>query len=272
LTAHPDALQPVRTIVELRRAKATRRLGLILGFQDTNMLEGDPDRLELFANLGVRIIQLTYNARNQVGDGCLEPGNAGLSRFGRQVVERMNDLGILVDLSHCGQQTTADAIRQSGRPVAITHSGCSAVFAHPRSKRDEELQAMADRGGVIGIYLMPFLNPEGPPHLEHVLQHIEHAVNVCGEDHVGIGSDNSITPTVADDTYRRILYAFADERARLGIGAPREHEVLFVEELNDPCRMDILADALAARGHSTSRIEKILGANFLRLFHDVWTS
>jgi membrane dipeptidase len=118
--------------------------------------------------------------------------------------------------------------------------------------------------------MMPFLNAEGPARAEHFIAHVEHAIRVCGEDHVGVGSDNSTTPTVADETYRRTLRAFADERARRGIGAPREYEVLFVEELNEPRRMETIADRLLARGHSEARVEKILGGNWLRLFSDVW--
>ncbi len=270
LTNHPDVLLKVHSVADLAKAKETDRLGLIYGFQDATMLEGDVGRLPLFHNHGVRVIQLTYNLRNKLGDGCLEPANAGLSRFGRAVVQSMNDLGMLVDLSHCGQQTTADAIAASRLPVACTHSGCSAVYEHPRSKHDRELRALADKGGVIGIYMMPFLNAEGPARAEHFLQHVEHAIRVCGEDHVGVGSDNSITPTVADEAYRKTLYEFADERQRLGIGAPREHEVLFVEGLNRPRRMETIADALLGRGYSESRVEKIIGGNFARLFDEVW--
>jgi membrane dipeptidase len=267
---HADVFMQVRTVPDLLAAKEAGKVGLIYSFQDTAMLEGDLGRLDLFDDFGIKVIQLTYNLRNQVGDGCLETGNSGLSKFGRDVVARMNELGIAVDVSHCGQRTTAEAIETSTRPVAITHSGCQAVFMHPRSKRDKELRAMADGGGVLGVYLMPFLNAEGPATTEHLMQHIEHAVNVCGEDHVGIGSDNSITPTDATPEYRAGLEAFAAERQRQGIGAPREYELLFVPELNTPRRMEQIADALLARGHSESRVQKIVGGNWERYFRDVW--
>jgi membrane dipeptidase len=270
LTEHPDVLVKVQSLRDFELAKQTKRLGLIYGFQDAAMLEGDLERLDLFLQFGVKVIQLTYNLRNQLGDGCLEPGNAALSKFGHAAVERMNELGIVVDASHCGQRTTATAIETSSAPVAITHSGCRAVFEHPRSKRDEELRRMADKGGVIGIYMMPFLNPEGPATAEHLMQHIEYAVNLCGEDHVGIGSDNSITPTVDDAAYREMLREFAIERQRLQIAAPRENELLFVLDLNSPRRMEMIADHLLARGHSERRVEKIIGGNWVRLFGDVW--
>ena len=268
--AHPDVFLRIRTAADLEAANASRRLGVILGFQDTTMLGTDVRRVDRFHADGVRIIQLTYNQENAVGFGCLHPEDGGLTAFGHDVVARMDDLGVLVDLSHCGDRTTLDGIGASRHPVAITHSGCRALFDHPRSKDDDTLRALAERGGVIGIYMMPFLNPEGPPTADDFFRHVEHAVQVCGEDHVGVGSDNSITPTVADDAYMTALTAFADERARLGIGAPREHEVLFVPELNAPDRMLRVAEGLLERGHSETRVEKILGGNFRRLFEEVW--
>ncbi|MEO8450905.1 MAG: membrane dipeptidase, partial [Gemmatimonadota bacterium] len=194
LAAHPDTFLKVRTVADIAEAKRLGKLGLIYGFQDAVMLEGDAGRLALFHRYGVKIIQLTYNVRNLLGDGCLEPGDAGLSRHGRDVVARMNELGQLVDLSHCGTHTTNDGIDASAKPVGITHSGCKAVFDHPRSKSDATLKKMADKGGVVGIYLMPFINAAGQPTAADLVKQIEHAVQVVGEDHVGIGSDLSITP------------------------------------------------------------------------------
>jgi len=270
LTAHPGTLTKVRSVMELEDAKASGRLGLIYGFQDSAMLEGDLERLQLFHNLGVRIIQLTYNVRNLAGDGCLERAPGGLSRFGHSLVERMNDLGVLVDLSHCSEPTTRDGIDASRSPVAITHSGCRAVYDHPRSKSDEVLRRLADRGGVLGIYLMPFLNASGPATANNVLRHIEHAVNVCGEDHVGIGSDQSITPVRLTPEYAEQQRVFSEQRQRLGIAAPREDELLFVPEINTPRRLETIADMLLQSSHNEARVEKIIGGNFARLFGEVW--
>ncbi len=267
---HPEVLAVAASVAEIEAAKAAGKLALILGFQDTFMLGTDLARMDEFRGMGVPIVQLTYNLPNLVGQGCLSPDNGGLTDFGRELVAHMATAGVLVDLSHCGQRTTAEAIAESPGPVSITHSGCAAVYQHPRSKQDAELRAMADKGGVIGIYTMPFLNPEGPATADDFYRHIEHAVNVCGEDHVGIGTDNSITPTVDDEAYRATLQGFADERQRLGIGAPREHELLFVPELNDPMRMSMVADGLLARGHGEARVAKILGGNWMRLFGEVW--
>lgn len=267
---HSDVFARIRTAADLTRAKEAGRVGLIYGFQDTVALGADLERLDTFHALGVRIVQLTYNGRNRVGDGSLEPGNAGLSRFGVELVERMNTLGVLVDLSHCGQRTTAEGIQRSARPVAITHTGCRAVFDHPRNKRDEELRACAHGGGVVGIYLMPYLNASGPPTAEDVMLHLEHALTTCGEDHVGIGSDQSIHPIDASpDYYRRVEEEVARRKA-LGVSAPREDTAPFVPELNQPRRMELIADRLADRGHPDRVIEKVLGANFRRLFEEAW--
>ncbi len=267
---HPDVLTLAATTAEIETARAADKLALIMGFQDTVMLGTDLARMDEFHGMGVKVVQLTYNLPNLVGEGCLSPGNGGLTDFGRELVAHMAATGVLVDLSHCGQRTTAEAIEVAPGPVAITHSGCAAVYEHPRSKQDAELRAMADKGGVLGLYMMPFLNPEGPATAEDFYRHIEHAVNVCGEDHVGIGTDNSITSTVDDEAYRATLQGFADERQRLGIGAPREHELLFVPELNDPMRMLMVADGLLARAHGEERVEKILGGNWMRLFGEAW--
>ena len=252
----------------------TKRLGVVLGFQDTVPFEGRIENVDIFRNLGVRVTQLTYNVRNLVGDGCLEPANGGLSRFGHSVVERMNAVGMLVDLSHCGQKTTAEGIAASRLPVAITHSGCNAVARHPRSKDDTELRALAEKGGVIGIYLMPFLSPGRVPTRADVLDHLEHAINVCGEEHVGIGSDLSTTPIDGSGDYVTKHREFVAGRIAKGIAAPNEDpDILFtVPELNNDRRMELIAEGLASRGHPSARIEKVIGGNWLRLFGETWTA
>jgi membrane dipeptidase len=272
LDAHPDALARIRTVADIRRAKAERRVGLIAGFQDTTMLEGDVSRVDLFHGLGVRIIQLTYNVRNLVGDGCLEPGNAGLSAFGREVVTRMATLGILVDVSHCGRRTTDDAIAYATRPIAATHTSCAALADVPRAKTDDQLRRLAAKGGVAGMYMMPFLRLSGQPTGDDFIRHLEHAVNVMGEDHVGVGSDNSITPLELTPAFRALHADFVRQRRAQGISAPGEDEQVFnhVPDLDHPRRMERIADRLAARGHSSARIEKILGGNWLRLFGETW--
>ncbi len=268
---YPTLLSIVRRYGDIARAKKDNTLGLILGFQNTEMLERDLSRLETFHRLGVRIIQLTYNDRNIIGDGCLEPGDAGLSAFGRQVVAQMNTLGVALDLSHCGTQTTADGIAASTRPPLITHSGCREVYRHPRSKEDRELKAMADKGGVLGIYFMPFIGQgTGAPTVDMLMRQIDHALKVCGVDHVGIGSDLSTTPIEETPEYLREHKSFVGTRASRGISAPDEMRPLFIPELNNPRRIEGVAAAMAKHGHSAAVIEKVIGGNFHRVLKDIW--
>ncbi len=269
---YPALLSVVRRHSDIARAKKDGTLGLMLGFQNTEMIERDLTRLEVFYRLGIRIIQLTYNDRNLIGDGCLEPGNAGLSAFGRQAVERMNALGIAIDLSHCGTQTTADGIAASTRPPLITHSGCREVYRHPRSKEDRELKAMADKGGVVGIYFMPFIGQgTGAPTTEMLMRQIEHALKVCGTEHVGIGSDLSTMPIDETPDYLREAKSFVDFRTSRGISAPDESRPLFIPELNHSRRLEGVARGLQQRRYPAAVIEKVIGGNFHRAFKDIWT-
>jgi membrane dipeptidase len=271
IAAHPDTLFKITRGAQLAEAKRTGRLGIVFGFQDTTMYGENLDRFELFHDFGVRIVQLTYNRRNLMGDGCLEPGNAGLSRLGRDIVARMNERGTLVDLSHCGQRTTREGIEASRRPVAITHSGCAALADMPRNKRDEELRLLADRGGVIGIYVMPYLRTSGQVVADDVIRHIEHALKVCGEDHVGIGTDGTIPAVVVTPEFRKQFADEIAERQKRGISAPGERadSLTFAPDLNEPLRFERIASLLSQRGHPDARIGKILGGNFARLFNEV---
>jgi membrane dipeptidase len=225
----------------------------------------------MFRHLGVRIMQLTYNNRGIFGDGCLEPGNAGLSKAGIAAVKKMNDLGIAVDLSHSGYLTTSEGIAESKKPVLISHSGCTAVYPHPRSKPDEILKSLADRGGYFGVYLMPYVvaSPTVPTR-EHVLNHVVHAINVCGADHVGIGSDGSIEKTVLTAKQKADFDQHIAKRKELGIAAPEEDRYPYVPDLNGPDHMEIIATELAKRGQPAAIIEKVLGANFQRVIGEIW--
>jgi membrane dipeptidase len=268
---HSEIFLIVRRHPDIARAKRENKIGIMPGFQYTAFLEEKPERIETFRQLGVRIMQLTYNNRSIFGDGCLEPGNAGLSKAGITAVKKMNDLGVAVDLSHSGYRTTAEGIVESARPVLITHSGCAAVYAHPRNKPDEILKSLADRGGYFGVYLMPYVvaSPTVPTR-EHVLDHIVHALNVCGADHVGIGSDGSIQKTVLTAEQKAAFDQDIARRKKLGIGAPGEDRYPYVPDLNGPDHMEIIAIELAKRGQASATIEKVLGANFQRVIGEIW--
>ena len=269
---HPAVLSRVRSAGDITAAVRTGTTGLIYGLQDGVLFEDDLDRLTALWQLGIRIIQPTYNRRNLLGDGCMEPADAGLSRTGLEVIERLNELGILVDLSHCGRRSAADAIAASARPVSFTHTGCHALVPHPRHRTDSEIRAVAETGGVIGIFIMPYLAEGAQPSAADVLRHLEHAIAVAGEDHVAIGTDGSISPTTLTPEFIQAFRENTRERAALGIAAPFETETgyLFASDLNTPDRFATLAGLMAARGHSARRIDKILGGNLLRLFADSW--
>ncbi len=269
---HPELFMKVLSARDLAAAKTSGRMGLIYGFQDTSMLDGQLDRLKLFHSLGVRIVQPCYNRRNLMGDGCLEPADGGLSTLGRELVGEINKLKILLDLSHAGAKTQADGIAASKSPMAITHTGCRALVDVPRNTHDRELKALADRGGVVGIYFMPFLRASGQPHAEDLIKHLEHAVNVCGEDHVGLGTDGGISGIKLDEKYAEFQKKFFEDRAKAGIAAPGEAADVFnlVPEYNDARRFYTLANDLTDRGWNAKRVEKVLGANFARLFGEVW--
>jgi len=272
LTAHPDVFLKVLSARDLSLAKSTGRMGLIFGAEDSSMLDGDLKRLAIFYDLGLRVCQPTYNRQNVMGSGCLEPSNGGLSTLGHEFVTEMNRLHILLDLSHASPRTMSDAIAASTAPVAISHTGCRALTDLPRNTSDKELKAVADRGGVAGIYFMPFLRSAGQPHSQDVMSHLEHAVNICGEDHVGLGTDGTVSGVELNDAYKKSLRQFVEQRIKLGIAAPGETPDVFnlVPEYNDPRRFKTLADNLSSRGWTSGRIEKVLGNNFARLFADVW--
>jgi membrane dipeptidase len=271
---HPDVLVRVRAASDIAAAKESGRTGLVYGLQDAVAFETDLDRLDELYRLGVRVVQPTYNRRNLLGDGCLEPANAGLSKAGVEAVERMNALGILVDLSHCGRQTAADSLRASKKPVAFTHTGCAALNDNPRNRTDAELRAVADAGGVCGVYIMPFLSDGRQPTGADVIRHLEHMLDVAGEDHVSIGTDGGVSAEVVDDAFKERFAGFVRMRREAGISAPGETEdgYLFAGDLNTPRRLEALADMLASRGHGDARIEKILGANLLRVLSEAWAA
>ena len=272
IEAHPDLFLKVTRASDLALAKSTGRMGLIFGFQDTSMLDGDLKRLAVFHDLGLRVCQPTYNRRNLMGDGCLEAADGGLSRLGFEFIDEVNRLHILLDLSHAGRRTIAEGIAACKSPMAITHTGCRALVDVPRNTDDASLRALADKGGVAGIYFMPFLRISGQPHAEDLARHLEHAVNVCGEDHVGLGTDGPISGIEINDAFRTHHRKFFEDRKKAGISAPGEAADVFnlIPEYNEPRRFLKLADDLVRQGWKSTRVEKILGANFARLFGEVW--
>lgn len=272
IAQHSDVLLKVHSVADILAAQASERVGVIYGFHNSEMLGEDAQSVAHYAQLGVRIMQLGYNGRNRVGDGCMVADDQGLSRFGHEVLAQMQAQRVLVDLSHSSEKTSLDALRASTRPMAISHSGCRALVDLPRNTSDTVLRELAKRGGILGLYGMPFLRQQGQPMAIDLLRHLEHAIQVCGEDHVGIGSDGHVTAVDDLANYLHFLGQDVAQRQQAGIGAAGEREAvaLFLPDLCGPTQFQALAELLQQRGHSSSRIEKIMGGNFLRLLREVW--
>jgi membrane dipeptidase len=270
---HPNDLVKVLDGRDIRNAHASGKVGIIYGFQNAAMMGKDPSRVGLFANLGVRVIQLTYNGRNLLGDGSMVPDNQGLTPFGREIVQELNRHKVIVDLSHSGERICLDAASASKQPIVISHTGCRALTDLPRNKSDKELRLVAERGGFVGIYFMPFLAIGRQPYANDLVAHIEHAIQVCGEDHVGLGTDGEVGAIDDMPGYMAALKAEVEQRRASGIGATGERGdiVKFLPDLTGPQQFHKLADLLAMRGHSSARIEKILGTNFLRVADSIWS-
>lgn len=271
IEAHPERFIKVAGVADLDRARSDGKTGVILSFEAASMLDGKLDRIDLFRQLDVLVMQLTYNVATPFGHGCLDGDAAGVTELGREAIVRMNALGVALDLSHANAQTTADGIRLSTRPPLVTHAGCRAVFDHPRNKTDRDMRALADKGGVMGIYMLPFLVDESrQPGLPDYLDHLDHALQVCGEDHVGIGTD-SMFFTVTDEDLAQIAAVEAQRRAA-GLGAPGENRPPYLPDANTPRKLEFVADGLLERGHGERIVEKLLGLNFRRAFGEIWTA
>jgi len=272
LAGRPNDLIKILNAADILRASRENRIGIIYGFQNAAMMGNDASRVDAFADLGVRVIQLTYNPANSLGGGSSAPGDPGLTAFGREVIDRLNRNKVMVDLSHSGRQTCLDAARASRQPISINHSGCRALVDLPRNKSDEELRLVAERGGFVGIYFMPFVNPASVCTAADVVAHIDHAVNICGEDHVGIGTDGGTTGIDDMAGYRAHMRAEVAQRHAAGIGAAGENPdtLPFCEELSGPGQYRRLIVLLGQRGYSEGRIEKILGLNFVNFGREVW--
>jgi len=268
---HPDIFIKVRNHADLERAKPQGKVAVIFSFEAASPLEDRLDRIDLFRNLDVLIMQLSYNHTTPFGVGCLDGETGGVTGLGRKAIERMNALGVALDLSHSNTQTTAEGIALSAKPPLITHSGCRAVFMHPRNKRDEEMKALADKGGVMGIYMLPFLTPDDrQPMLADYMQHMLHALKVCGEDHVGIGTDVPFFTVTQKDL--DAMEKDEADRKKKGVNAPGENRPPYIPDLNTPRKLERVADALLQQGYSERVADKVLGLNFSRALKEIWTA
>lgn len=262
---HPAQMMQVRTAADIRRAKEEGRVGVYIYFQSPEALSTQLWRVQLFYELGLRVLQLTYNSRALTGDGCSERTDCGLSDFGVAVIEECNRLGIVVDVSHCGCRTTMEAMGASRDPVLFTHANSRALVDIPRNKTDEQVKACAAQGGVIGVQVLPSAlrkNPAGVT-LDDAIDHIDHYVQLVGADHVGLGLD-ILTGHEKDDFgllgYKESIYKGTWVNGVIQWPAG-------IESLADVPR---ITERLLARGYKDADVENILGGNFLRVFTQVW--
>lgn len=261
----------IRTVADIGGAKRSGRLGVVYSFEGVECLEGGTARIGDFSALGVKVMQLCYNLPSPFGAGVLAEPSLPLTSLGREAVAAMNASGVAIDLSHANLATTAGAMEASTKPVLITHAGCAAVHGHVRNKSDEQLRALAEKGGVVGIYDLPYLTPSPrQPTLEDYMAHMTHALDVCGEDHVGIGSDTEFIRFDTSPEAMEQFQVFASGRRAAGVAAPEEDRPPYVEGLNHVRRCETIAGALLRRRYPARVVEKVLGGNFTRAFGDIW--
>jgi membrane dipeptidase len=272
LNANPDRLILIRSAADILKAKRERKFGWIWGTQDSCMVGPELDRLAQLKKDGVMTVQLTYNLRNLAGDGSLEPANGGLSNLGRDTIRRIESEKLLLDLAHGGARTMAEAAAFAKRPLVISHTGARALMDHPRNTADETIKAVADKGGVVGVYFMPYLRADMHPAAADVIAHVEHIANVAGEDHVGIGTDNGVLTLDLSPESKKKLDEWQAQRIKLGIAAPGEAIGVYpyVADYNSLDRYRRFAADLQKRGWNQARMEKLMGGNFLRVYRDAW--
>jgi membrane dipeptidase len=251
---------------DFARVKRSGKIGVLMGLQNSAHFRR-PQDVEFFHGLGQRVSQLTYNSRNLIGSGSTERRDDGISDFGVVIVEQMNKVGMVVDVSHCGDRTTLDAFEISKQPVLITHSNCRALApGHPRCKTDEAIRAVGKAGGVMGITgVRNFVKNEEPTTIEDVLNHFDHVRKLIGPEHVGVGSDVDLDgyDKMPPEAYQRLKAAYKDSYSF--------RERIDIEGLDHPRRMFDLTEGLIRRKYSDQEIRGVLGGNFERVLTEIWT-
>ena len=290
IDALPEEMMLVLNADDIESAHREGKYGVILDFQDTTPFGADLARIELFYNLGIRVVQLTYNLRNLAGDGCTETHKSGLTYFGREMVQRLNELNMVVDVSHCSEQVGWDTLEVSSAPVMVTHSASAAVCYHDRGKGDELAKAVADRGGFFGVAVIAgFLQEGTEATLDDFADHVEHLVDVMGIEHVGIGTDKSGPGPGTESMIEypeqmgrygtSLLYWDAEETKAFGrvaefnwSGFRREHRlsddhhVVGYDNFGDWPKLTL---KLAERGFAEPDLRMLLGLNYLRVYRDI---
>lgn len=250
LQGRPEHFRRIDTAADLSRIREEDRIGLILGFQNSDHFRTAED-VALFHRLGQRVSQLTYNEANRLGTGCRAAEDGGLTPFGAEIVTAMNRAGMAIDVSHCAERTALQAVAASKKPVLITHSNCRALVRHPRCKSDDVIRAVAARGGVMGITAVTaFVRQGEPANLQHLLDHFDHTAKLAGVEHVGLGSDVDLDAIDPRTNRTRPRYT--------------------IRGLNHARRVFDIAEGLLRRGYTDRHVELILGGNFQRALGEIW--
>lgn len=266
----------IRRVEDIHTAYEQGKVGLIMGWQNSLPIGDDLDRVPAFHALGLRVIQLTYNEANLSGDGCLDGRNAGLSRFGRALVAELNQAGIAIDLSHCGERTTIEAAKTSSKPVLVTHANARALDDRPRNKSDAAIRAVAATGGVIGASIHGFLNWDGnanhPPTLKNFVRHVQYISDLVGVEHVGIGTDFSAAsdPTGVNAILAMSKAAYPETGGKYAQAFGNSSASRYPKETPTPAQFPLIIEALQGGGFNAAEVQAIGGGNFLRAFSDIW--
>jgi len=266
------ALLHVTRVEDIARAKTEGKLGIIFHFQNTQPLERDAGLVEVYYRLGVRMMQLTYNLKNWVGDGCDELTDAGLSTFGRQVIREMNRVGMVVDLSHTGYRTTMEAIDASEATVVFSHSGAKAVHDSARNLRDDQIKAVAAKGGVVGLNGFPaFVSKRRWPTVDDLVDHAAHIADLVGPEHLSVGIDyyHGQWP-FASPKEAAAMYAAALSSGRWRAGTYPKPPYKYAKGIEVPSKLGNLTAALLRRGFGEKDVRKIMGEHLVRVFTNVW--
>lgn len=260
---------------EIARAQAEGRTAVFLQFQGCDAIEEDLSRIDLFYELGLRILQFVHHGDNAFGGGCMEPTWRGLTKLGIEGLERMNELGIVPDLAHAADPTALDVVDRSTRPVVISHTGPRALVNNARCAPDEVIRRVADTGGVVGLFSMSFwVTSEEDPTLDAFVRSLRHLVDVAGIEGVGIANDYTLTGergaiAAGNDNAQAIepYYPWWDAMAAEGIFGfeQRPRHVVF-PELNHIGRMATIHQALERAGFDDDQVASIMGGNWVRVF------
>jgi len=269
IAAYPDWLMRIGDARDFQRARAAHKIGVMLTFQDATHFR-TPEDVDAFFGMGQRISQLTYNFNNRIGSGFLEQRDGGLSVFGLSILERMQRVGMGVDVSHCGDQTTLDALDAAKKPVLFTHANCRALVPTSlRCKTDEAIRKMAKTGGVMGIGFIRFMNRDREPvTIDHVLDHFDYVVKLVGVEHVSVGSDLDVVGN-ANPIGGGFQPTSQPNFARYGYHADQDGKIT-VPGLDHARRMFDLTEGLIRRGYSDADIKLMLGGNAVRVLTEIW--